>query len=229
MQTAKIEKEQESILKTETDHISVDLEVAEFTNNLCNIESIDEVDNKTINYIERMIRGSYEYKQYISYLRNELDINSCSILENIDAKDLDVSLEMHHYPFTLFDIVTIVLNKMLSIKKASIFNNDVNTIYMFDLMEEVMRIHYQGLVGLVPVSTSAHEMAHSGAISIPFDKVYGNTQKFVLRYRKYIPEAIYDKYVVALGIDSESAKEANKNKIDKNILDYNITYNNPRE
>src|SRR5574344_2530999 len=77
--------------KIENDHISVDMDVTEFDSGMCGIESTDEISKKLIGYIERMVRGSYEYKQYINYLRTELDINSCSLLKGINAKDLGVS------------------------------------------------------------------------------------------------------------------------------------------
>src|SRR5574344_2811829 len=120
MKTSEIAKqtiaEPQKDFAKELDHVSVDMDVVEFNDTLCNLESSEEVSKKTIAYLERMIRGSYEYKQYIQYLRTELDINQCALLKQIDAKELEVSLEMHHYPLTLFEIVQTVLAKNLATK-----------------------------------------------------------------------------------------------------------------
>ena len=63
-----------------------------------------------IKKIESIVRSSREYKIYISHLRNDLNMNRCSFLGNIDTTTDEVSLEMHHCPLTLFDIVDIVLS-----------------------------------------------------------------------------------------------------------------------
>jgi hypothetical protein len=207
--------------KIENDHISVDMDVTEFDSGMCGIESTDEISKKLIGYIERMVRGSYEYKQYINYLRTELDINSCSLLKGINAKDLGVSLEMHHYPLTLFEIVQVILTKDIMSKPLN------GSVSMFDVMQEVMREHYAGDIGLVPLTTTMHEMAHAGSVKIPYSKVYGNIDGFVLKYSQWMPDDIKEKVTNAKAIFDEDAKDANADKLKKGILDYNIKYAKP--
>ena len=51
-----------------------------------------------------MIRTSLEYKTYIELLRtNILELNRDSIMSNITTAD--TSMEFHHYPFSLYEIV----------------------------------------------------------------------------------------------------------------------------
>ena len=71
---------------------------------------------KFIKNVERVVRGSLEYKKYIGFLRNNLNLTKCRFLENVDTANLKKThIEMHHYPFTLYDIVEIVSDKMTSV------------------------------------------------------------------------------------------------------------------
>ena len=219
--TAMLDPDDPNLLK-ETDAVPVNLEVQEFDVDSCGIESIEDVDDKLIGYLEKLIRKSYEYKQYIGYLKSELDITSCALIPTLDIKDLGISLEFHHYPFTLYDIVNIIVKKYLDEK------DEDNTVSMFNVMETVMKEHYDGNIGLVPLSKSMHEMAHNGSVKIPISAVYGNYGKFINKYREYIDPDLMTKITLSMSIDDEEAKEFNT-KINKNILHYNINYNKKDE
>ena len=70
---------------------------------------------KFIKHIEKIIRMSYEYKEYINYLKEEYNMTFCSVYENINRDNIPkVRIEIHHEPFTLYDIVNIVLCRFLS-------------------------------------------------------------------------------------------------------------------
>ena len=56
----------------------------------------------------------------------------------------------------------------------------------FLVAEEVMRIHYEGLVGLIPLSITVHELVHDGKVPIPLNCVYGRFVEFTKRYYDYI-------------------------------------------
>lgn len=91
-----------------------------------------------------------------------------------------MSLEFHHYPFTLFDLVAIVLQDKI--------NKGVKDISPFLIANEVMQLHYENLVGLVPLSKTVHELAHSGEIFISLDLVFGNVKEFLRRYKRALNE-----------------------------------------
>lgn len=209
-------------LKKETDAVPVSLSVQEFDSDYSGIESIEDINDKLINYLEKIIRKSYEYKQYVGYLKSELDITSCALIPTLNIKDLGISLEFHHYPFTLYDIVNIITKKYLNLKK------DDEKVSMFDIMQMVMKEHYDGNIGLVPLSKSMHEMAHNNSVKIPITAVYGNFGKFINKYREYIDPDLMSKVTLNMAITNEEAKEFNT-KIDKNVLHYDVKYNKKDE
>ena len=182
----------------------------------------EQFNQKVINYLEKIIRKSYEYKQYISYLKSELDITKCALIPTLDISELDISLEFHHYPITLYDIVETILHKYFVKKKEN------EKISMFDVMQEVMEEHYLGDIGLVPLSATMHEMAHSGSIKIPFSSVYGNVDKFVAKYGQYMRPELREKVTNSKLIDNKMAEEYNK-KLEKNVMHYNIEYHDGKK
>ena len=136
-----------------------------------------------IKKIEKDIRKSDEYSKYIGYLNNEIGIDRCSIKGNI--KGSDATLEFHHYPFTLYDIVEIVMNKYI------IENKKFTT---FTITEEIMKLHYDNKIGLVKLSKTMHELVHSGEIFIPLDSIFGNVNEFINDYYNYIFPDLIEKY-----------------------------------
>ena len=118
-----------------------------------------------------LVRSSPEYRKYIKYLREEFDMAECSLLRGITTDN--ASIEVHHYPFTLFDITEIVALYM----KANHIDFTI-----FDLAERVCKLHYQNKVGLVALSSTVHELAHSGAVFIPLKNVFGDVRSFCYEY-----------------------------------------------
>lgn len=139
---------------------------------------------KLIKTVERIVRSSMEYRQYIKYLKDEIDMTKCSYFNNVSNKNTKgISIEIHHEPFTLFDITQTVLNKFIDEEKC---------INEFELAEEVMKVHYMGLVGLLPLSITVHKLVHNGKVFIPLQQLYGNFIKFLDIYDKYIPQETKD-------------------------------------
>jgi hypothetical protein len=164
-----------------------------------------KVLTKFIKGVEKLVRSSPEYKNYIAFLKNELDLTKCSFFRNIDINEIKkVGLEFHHYPFTLYDISYIVFNHIL-------LNNNVRSMYIspFLIANEVTRLHYENLIGLVPLTKTIHELAHNGSIFIPLNYVNGNYSKFYEENQKYIPENMTN-YIAIL------------EKLDKTEYDFNI-------
>src|SRR5574344_117456 len=212
------------LLPKENSAIDVDLDVQEFDGDINDIECREYADNKVISYMEKEIRNSYEYKQYINYLKTELDITKCALIKNIDIKNMKVSLEFHHHPITLYDIVDIII----SYKLAHMPNNETK-VSMFDVMELVMKEHYAGNVGLVPLTKTVHEMYHNNAVKIPIDLVYGNYQEFIAKYKDYISPELMDKITSAESITSDNIDNYNSDKINKTVIHYNTTYNKKKD
>ena len=154
-----------------------------------------------IKNVEKQIRMSKEYKYYLGHLNNEIGIHSCSVFGNL-SDDIDgLTLEYHHYPFTLYDIVEICMNKR-------ILNDEKFT--SMDIIDEVLKLHELNEVGLVKLSKTAHELVHAGKIFIKLESIFGDVNKFVEKYKDYIPDETLINY--------NNLIDMNENKFDENII-----------
>ena len=159
-------------------------------NNLPDVEMIyniiSEKDKvKTVKTCERMIRSSLEYKDYIKYLKDYIDMTKCSFFGNVKMDHYSkFKVEIHHSPFTLYDITMTVLLKHLD------YYGEIN---LFEVCEEVMKLHYQCRVGLIPLSTTVHKLVHEGMLFIPVQNVRGEWLSFYKDYEPYMPQDMKDK------------------------------------
>lgn len=136
--------------------------------------------------IEKACRTSFEYRQFINYLRTDEGMDHCSVLEHASARDNSkVKIELHHSPLTLFDICYTVYAK----RQANREDLKVESV-----AEEVIYLHYLGWVGLIPLSKTIHDLVHNQYLFIPNDKVRGNYRMFVREYYNYIDPETLDCY-----------------------------------
>lgn len=141
-------------------------------------------DREKVKYtkrIETIVRSSLEYRDYINFLKDYVDMNRCAFFKGVEnGNGSRVRIEVHHEPLTLFDIVQTVINKYI---KQGIPLNDLF------IADEVLSLHYLNNVGLVPLSKSVHQIVHHGTdIIIPLTVVYGDYKKFLKDYEDYIDE-----------------------------------------
>lgn len=135
---------------------------------------------KYIKNVEAVCRKSMEYKAYIQFLRQNLDMNQCTVLKNVISKSgKHYRIEIHHEPFTLFDIVQTVIQKRLDLRES---------ISELKVADEVMGLHYDGKVGLIPLTVTMHELVHNGRIFIPLQYVYQDYSGFYQEYQQYIED-----------------------------------------
>lgn len=138
----------------------------------------DKSYKKLIRNIESIVRTSFEYQEFRDYLLTEMDMTQCAFLEGLDMRDSRrIKVELHHAPFTLYDIVEIVVNK---------HRVEKGIIYPLDIANEIMQLHYEGKVGLIPLSTTVHETVHTGVVFVPVHYVYGKFLQFFNEYENYI-------------------------------------------
>lgn len=148
-----------------------------------NIEEDKELE-KFIKDVETQVRKSFEYKEMIKYLREFFGMDKCAFLDEVSNKEnYGVKIEIHHYPFTLRDIVETV------IRKRSYYNESME---LQMVSKEVMELHYKLMVGLISLSQTVHELAHSGKIFIPVDKVLGRFDLFVEYYKPFCDAQLLD-------------------------------------
>lgn len=137
----------------------------------------DKEYEKFIKDVEAQVRRSMEYREFIKYLRENMNMNKCSFLKDVTNEEtFDIKIEIHHYPFSLRDICEIVF------RKRKYYNESLNVQMV---AKEVMQLHYKLIVGLIPLSETVHELTHNGRLFIPVDKVMGRYSLFVTYYKPF--------------------------------------------
>ena len=139
--------------------------------------------NRFIKAVKILIRRSPEYKKYIRTLALKYKLNKDVLMANID--DNKVDLEYHHYPFTLNDIVEIVLEHHL--------DNNINTTSI-SLAEDIMKLHFENIIGVARLTKTNHELVHQGGLYVPLTSVFGDVNEFINRFYNYIPDEMIKKY-----------------------------------
>ena len=144
----------------------------------------DKDRERFIKNVELIARGSNLYKDYIQYLKEYRDMSKCEFFNNIcigKNKRAKIRIEIHHEPFTLYDLVNIVMCKHI---KMEIPLNE------YAIADEVMQLHYRNLVGLIPLSKTVHKLVGLGRLFIPLYVVDGRFFDFYKEYEEYIPEEL---------------------------------------
>lgn len=131
---------------------------------------------KFISHCERAVRQSPEYKEWVIYIKSVLSTHTCVITGEFDV---EVTIEIHHHPMSLFDITKSVVNRYLQSSKE---------FCSFDITEEIIEIHYKNYVGYVPLLSSMHEKYHNGFLPIPLELVSGNYQEWINKYSVFLDD-----------------------------------------
>lgn len=158
------------------------IEIDDF--NISLLKNVSESKNriKVIKIIEKAVRSSEEYRRMIKYFKSELDLSKSTFFKAIDTskrKYKKISLEFHHHPFTLWNIVDIILEKHIKDSNSTFINT-------FTVANEVMLEHYELNIGFVPLTTTNHGLVHDGKLFLKKADVSGNVDKFGERYLEYM-------------------------------------------
>ena len=155
------------------------------------LEDDERSKSKFIRNIEKYIRSSNEYKRWLSFVKGTLGSDlQCYHTGNLPTM---CSLEIHHHPYTLYELVEIAMYNM---------NDGIYT--AFDLSKNVMKLHFMNLVGFVPLCISSHENYHSQILDIPIEVCEG-CWKDLGNYFD-IPEHIRDDIKHKAGITFSNAR-----------------------
>ena len=173
----------------------------------------DEKDyDKFIVEVEKQVRRSFEYRRFINYIRDNMQMNQCAFLKEVTNQEtFDIKIEIHHYPFSLRDIVEIVIRKRQYYRESM----EVQMV-----AKEVMQLHYKLIIGLIPLSQTVHELAHSQKLFIPVDKVMGRYNLFVQYYKPFCDP---DQLETLDRIEKYSLEQVNP-VLNTNILETNKVY-----
>jgi len=159
----------ENVIQTKDYHYSLSLKRIDF-------ETEKEFDS-FIKNSERLVRVSNEYRLWINYLRESLNYKFCQITE--ESLD-DVSVEVHHHPFSLF-----LLSKYLISEKMSL-NEEFST---FDIASEIMFLHFNMKVGFILLVKTLHEKFHNGSLDLPMELIKGDYTYLLDRFLKYASDS----------------------------------------
>lgn len=131
---------------------------------------------KFIKAVEKLIRISDEYSAYKDYLMNDIGLDHCAIMPNIDSNKEKVTIEMHHGPIlTLFDYCDIVTSALIN------RGEKVNTFMVADI---VIKEHFLNNVQVVMLSKTAHQLTHAGKLFIHPGQAWGDLNNFLLKYKE---------------------------------------------
>jgi len=138
-----------------------------------------------IKAVEKMVRTSKKYTAYIRYLKETVGLTTCAVLPNMGGDETNVAVEMHHYPFTLYDIVKIVIiNNMINKNKFSTYT----------IAAEVIGLHINNLVGIVPLTTTIHQLYDVDDFNISKDMFFGDIMSLISMYRPAITKDMVAKF-----------------------------------
>lgn len=127
---------------------------------------------------ERLVRQSKEYNDYLMLIKSNYTVMTYdNILSHIE--DTDAKIELHHYPFSLYEIIEIIMN-------YHFLNNEQFT--SFSIAKEVMEEHFHHNIGLVPLSKTNHQLAHSGELFISLKQIFGKWDEFMKKYNNGISQ-----------------------------------------
>ena len=146
------------------------------------LKLLDNEKNKEkfIKSIERIIRTSLEYRGYIKYLKTEALLTHCVVMNKLpDEVASSLSIEMHHCPLTLYDLVDIVLQRYLLLEKP---------FTRISIANEVMDAHYMNQIGIVPMTVTLHQMIHNNCNLVNKNDIFGNYKAFAENYELYLTE-----------------------------------------
>lgn len=141
----------------------------------------DKVFTRFVKHVEKIIRADKSYLNYVKKIKETEDNLAKDVILN-NLKSTDAAIEMHHHPFTLYDIVSIVA--------LHNFNNDIE-FNSFSLATEVIALHYANMVGLAPMSVTTHQLAHLAVeqkskrryVSLTKKQIFGKYEIFAETYK----------------------------------------------
>lgn len=138
-----------------------------------------------IKSVEVTVRRSMEYKDYMRFLKRNTDLRRCTVLKGLRTDGgRKYTIEIHHDPFTLFDIVETVINKREALNEP---------IEPLAIADEVMELHYDGKIGLIHLSITMHQLVHDDKIFIPLQYIYHSYDKFYKEYQPFFNPMVIEK------------------------------------
>jgi hypothetical protein len=149
-----------------------------------------------IKKVEQLVRSNPDYKDYITLLRDEMGLDTCAYLGKVDVNKAEIQL--HHCISNLYTICVTVCNRLMKTGKQ---------VTSFILADEVVRLHMNDKIALVPLTTTMHELVHAGKIQIPKNVIFGNYHEYFEEHKEYMDEYELKLYEDIEGFEVLDSKE----------------------
>lgn len=166
--------------------------------------------------VKTMVRRSPEYKQLVKFLKKHKGMDCCDVYRNLSNDPEErkhYRIELHHHPFTLLEIINVVVSKRQALGE---------TLNPFLVTEEILELHYDGKVGLMNLSVTAHELAENDRIFIPLHRIRDqNYIKFVEEYEQFMDPNLIKKIELLIQM-SLKAKDVVSDCLDPEFVYINI-------
>ena len=185
--------ETSSCISSDEESLTLDSENSSFTLSL----RIDEIEdpkkmNKFVKNVESLVRTSLEYKHWIAYIMSVLGFDKCEITEESSE---DVSVEIHHHPFSLYSIVKSEVMKLWA---------SGDKICTLDVALRVIELHFKNKVGYIPLVKTLHEKNHSGKFYLPMELIHGDYKHLVEQNLSFLDEDEQNIIRVRLGVNIDN-------------------------
>jgi hypothetical protein len=171
--------------------------------------------DRYVKALKAFIRGTGEYRRLMTFLKYNRNMNKCYYLPKVVSNRGDhITIEEHHVGGTITEIIETVLRKRVKEFEPIDFNS---------IAEEVMLAHYRGMISIVPLSSTMHQLIHAEdtKLFIPIhDAEFGDSHLFYEEYKEYMHKSTrnkFEKYFL-LSEAFNSIDEILPDYIDINIL-----------
>ena len=171
-------------------------------NNIIHLDDIPDIEfdmqmtsvnEKYYKYVTKMCRKTPEYRDFIAFMKHNLDVNHCSYYEGYSIKN-GYTIELHHAPFTLYDYVETCCTRQM---------HEKGWVETLKICEEVIALHFRFMVGLTPLNPTAHKLVHSDALPVHPKIVRGDWKAFYGEYNAFVSEAVVRKYEQAIALEKK--------------------------
>lgn len=157
---------------------TIDIHVTELPERRVHVLKTNRDRDKLIKQCEKIIRGSLEYKDYIQTCRLDYGMTNCAILPSVARNSgKKYTIEIHHEPFTLYDIVDLEIIRR---------EEEHEPLNVNEISESVMALHHDGMVGLISLSKTQHELVDAHKVFIPLQHIFFDYSKLYEYYQTYI-------------------------------------------
>lgn len=155
----------------------------EITYNNYDFEHGDKGKEKFIKKIQRLFRSSPEYKRWV-WLQHETKELVCPFTKINGNLSPDL-IELHHHPFTLYEIIEIFLDNIVERYGATYEGVHVlNCVSTFDVQRVIQDVHLLDYVPFVPLSKTYHQQYHQLNSDVWFEQTLEIKEEWIINREK---------------------------------------------